>query len=755
MSFSRRTALGLVIGLLLTFGAFPFSTTRAAGSIVVNDSSDTPHRAGCAATGTGKCTLRDAITYANANAGDDTITFSGGFVITLGSPLPSINDTLTIDGATQVTVDGATNYSIFTVNQSAALNLAAITLQNASCSDASCGDGAAIRNNGGTVTVTNSTFSNNVTDEGNGGAIGNDNDGTLTVNNSTFSGNAATGGYGGAIASDSGTLTVSGSTLTDNSTAAYKHGGAIAVTGGTATVTTSTFSNNIANSGGAIYVTGTTLVVKQSTFNKNTTRDLGWGGGIYNNAGTTNVTNSTFYANWAEFGGAMYNDSGTLNVTNSTVANNTGWNQGGGIYNDGTSATLRNTIVAGNSKHDCDDYSNTMTADSFNLDTDGSCADASEKTVEQIALGPLKKNGGPTRTMALGAGSEALDRGTNNVCPATDQRGITRPQGLLCDVGAYESNTQFGPNFVVNVTADNDDGECSTYVSGITDCTLREAISAANANGGSDTITFKIGKSIGGCTAANQCTLTLGSVLPKVTGDLTIDGSANNGKITLVGPAGAQLITVNMKRSLYWNQLTLVNGACDSCDYGGIINNGTLNVTNSTFTGVQSIGNAGGGVTNFGTATVVNSTFSANSSTIYFGAIYNGPNAVLMVVNSTLAKNGNYGVSADGGTVTLRNTIVAGNAQGDCTGQKSAYHADKFNLDGDGSCNAATKKTPAQLALGPLHDNGGATLTIKPGAGSAALDAGDNDYCPPTDQRGVKRPQGPNCDVGAVEVRVK
>jgi hypothetical protein len=55
-------------------------------------------------------------------------------------------------------------------------------------------------------------------------------------------------------------------------------------------------------------------------------------------------------------------------------------------------------------------------------------------------LAALADNGGPTRTMALGPGSAAINQvaiGTPN-CPGADQRGIGRPQGAACDIGAFE-----------------------------------------------------------------------------------------------------------------------------------------------------------------------------------------------------------------------------------------------------------------------------------------------------------------------------
>jgi hypothetical protein len=58
--------------------------------------------------------------------------------------------------------------------------------------------------------------------------------------------------------------------------------------------------------------------------------------------------------------------------------------------------------------------------------------------VGSVGLDPLADNGGPTLTHALLAGSPAIDAADAAVCPATDQRGVARPQGSACDVGSFE-----------------------------------------------------------------------------------------------------------------------------------------------------------------------------------------------------------------------------------------------------------------------------------------------------------------------------
>jgi uncharacterized repeat protein (TIGR01451 family) len=130
---------------------------------------------------------------------------------------------------------------------------------------------------------------------------------------------------------------------------------------------------------------------------------------------------------------------GTLTITNSTLSGNSA-NFGGGIFNDGT-LTITNSIVANSpSGGDCANGAGTFTANGNNLDTDGSCPGFSHPTSDQVNLGPLADNGGPTDTHALLFPSVAIDAGDQSECTAnfitTDQRGLLRK--APCDIGAYE-----------------------------------------------------------------------------------------------------------------------------------------------------------------------------------------------------------------------------------------------------------------------------------------------------------------------------
>src|SRR5262249_51594673 len=148
-------------------------------------------------------------------------------------------------------------------------------------------------------------------------------------------------------------------------------------------------------------------------------------------------------------------------------------------------------------------------------------------------------------------------------------------------------------------------------------------------------------------------------------------------------------------------------------------------------------------------ATLVNSTISGNPG----GGIVAG--GTLELSNATITENVGSGVIA--GSLVLRNTIVAGNSPADCV--VASTTGDAYNIDGDGSCGLSGTDQPAVAPLlGPLADNGGPTFThaLLPdspasGTGSPSAPGRGGTACGATDQRGITRPVGARCDVGAFE----
>ncbi|MEX0745410.1 MAG: flexitail domain-containing putative surface protein, partial [Phycisphaeraceae bacterium] len=162
------------------------------------------------------------------------------------------------------------------------------------------------------------------------------------------------------------------------------------------------------------------------------------------------LENTTVSGNQATQGGGMLDhktqdglNAGTT-AKSSTIAANTASSKGGGILSFHTASgdgyvDLENTIVADNtlngSPSDCD---GPITSQGHNVNSDESCGLAGGGDISSAdpLLGPLADNGGPTETHYLLPGSPAIDVG---VCPPnTDQRGIPRPQGAGCDIGAIE-----------------------------------------------------------------------------------------------------------------------------------------------------------------------------------------------------------------------------------------------------------------------------------------------------------------------------
>jgi Bacterial Ig-like domain len=224
----------------------------------------------------------------------DAMSLGSSATITLTSgQLPPITDVagLTIDGGSaDITISGNEQYRVFLVDSGAKLTLSNLTVANGNSGFEDDGRGGGIYNGqGGTVTVSNSTLSGNSAGNGNGGGgIYNGGFGTLEVINSTLSGNSSNDS-GGGIFSRTGTVTVSNSTLSDNSAPI---GGGILTMGDTLEVSNSTLSGNSASEGGGIYDSGAdTITVSNSTLSDNSAPI---GGGNCDGVGDGTIANGGY-----------------------------------------------------------------------------------------------------------------------------------------------------------------------------------------------------------------------------------------------------------------------------------------------------------------------------------------------------------------------------------------------------------------------------------------------------------------------------
>jgi CSLREA domain-containing protein len=317
-------------------------------------------------------------------------------------------------------------------------NFSALTIIGSAFSGNSASStGGAVYNQSGssTLTIINSAFSDNTATNDSGGIS--NSVGTLSVSNSAFSNNTARDAGG---IRNHGTVTVANSTFSGNRATDTNGSGGGILNHGTATVANSTFSSNTAGttngSGGGIR-NYEALTVTGSTFSSNSAIS---GGGINNYGGTLTITNSTFSSNSATYGGGIIHSStGTVNVVNSTFSSNSATDSGGGIRNYGA-LTVGNTIIANSTAGG--NCVGAITNGGNNLDDGATCgwgATNGSLSNTNPLLGALGNNGGPTQTMALLAGSPAINGvifNAPNGCPTTDQRGYTR-SGLR-DIGAYE-----------------------------------------------------------------------------------------------------------------------------------------------------------------------------------------------------------------------------------------------------------------------------------------------------------------------------
>ena len=429
------------------------------------------------------CSLREAITTAAAG---QTITFAGDTTITLSSTLV-ISKNLTIDGGDHaVTVSGNNVVRVFNVTNNAQAAFNALTVSHgqgdtSDCVfvDATCGGGVKVTG-GAALTLTHSAVITSAAQQG-GGIF---NLGSLTLVQSTVASNSAE--YQGAGIDSYGALTVQDSVFAGNTTSG--NAGAIHQNGPLTIQTSIISGNSAAGSGGGLYIYNSPwAAVISSTIANNSVG--AWGGGIISGAALT-IVNSTISGNTALAGGGLqFIGIDPITITNTTISGNRAATDGGGIgtldYNRPRITINHSTIVSNTADYDADDdgqggglvanaravfnIANSIVAanqdpggqtpdcaivsprdgggiysQGYNLigDTTG-CAMVTLTTdlLNQNAwLEPLAGNGGATQTHALRLFSPAIDAipAASCVLP-TDQRGVTRPLGAACDIGAYET----------------------------------------------------------------------------------------------------------------------------------------------------------------------------------------------------------------------------------------------------------------------------------------------------------------------------
>ena len=565
-------------------------------------------------------------------------------------------------------------------------------------------------------------------------------------------------------------------------------------TGASLTLNNLTLSGgNVIGNGGAIENNGS-LLLNGSTFTQNSASH---GGAVFSAAGSTQlaITNSTFAGNTAtESGGAVWSEASSTSVMATTIVDNITGGSGGALAQSQSNVELTNVILSRNSN-------NTGTSPNFEAVNGGSISLSSSNNLidvsaDQLLVGTLADNGGPTHTVALLSDSPAIDNGLAIVDVETDQTLKPRLIGQATDIGASE----FIPTNLVVTVLDSDTNDDYSN----SDLSLYEALKLAETNNDPTTITFDSNL----FTDLDQ-TILLSKEFA-VTNEHGVSAFTINTDITIIGPTGPNGVTLQSdfiesandedtyRAFLVQNEgrLSLANltltgfsardveqsmGDQDRSQSGGAIyvNGGELKLNAVLLTNNSAVGSSamGGAIyVNNGSASLINSTLSGNSAVDGLqrsqGETSGGgiaiENSQIDILNSTIANNtassgGAVYVLADGATseLTMNNTILADStassdyAESIINGgivSKSGTH-NLIELGSQLFDGLNTIVIDADLLA--LADNGGPTRTHRSQPNSPVIDAGSTMAATSllTDQRGQARVVRGTIDLGAVEAQ--
>ncbi len=611
-----------------------------------------------------------------------------------------------------------------------------VTANNAAAS------GGGIGNLSGTVTITNSNISRNVAAFSNGGGIYHDNGGNMTVINSTVSNNRAALQGGGIYSATTGSTTLINATISENSSGTS--GGGIAILQGTPTFRNTIISDNI-NNGSPNDIQGT---INSQGYNlvSNTS-----GSGI-NGTLTGNILGqSAQLTPLGNYGGATQ--------TRKLMANSPAIDAGSNaLAVDGNNQPLTtdqrgagfpriiNTTV---------DMGATERFPSLDLTVD-TTSDNGSLTACTAAANDCSLRGAISRANGS-AGDDTI---------AFDATVFATGQTITLGGSELSINNNGGLTITgtgVNLLHINGNNQSRVFLINPNSYVAISGMTVRNGNG--------VGafSGYGGGIANSMGQLTLTAVT--VSGNIaTIDGGgiAGDGVTTLVnssvngnsanssggGIASSTGGTLNITNST-------VNGNTAGFINGGIVSTGIMNITGSTIsnnTCLSTIGSTGGiGTTN--DTVITNSTISGN--TIPNGTSNSGggiwANGNLTVINSTITDNQGFDIggirNAGSATFILRNTIVAGNRNSATVPEVVGAFTANNNLIGNAGTATGftgngnlTNAIPRLLALG---NYGGTTQTHALAPTSPAINAGTSTGAPTLDQRGAARVG--NVDIGAFE----
>ncbi len=650
--------------------------------------------------------------------GDDDVTFTDVDVT---------NSVAGLNGG-GIHAGGGTTLVITTTDDGSSL----IDGNDAQGDDAGMGGGG-VWGAGSTTISGNVTISNNMASgtSGSGGGVlnfGGTTDITEGVVISSNSANRAGGGVENFDGDGDGdhTVNLTGVTLDQNfiATANPGNGGGLHSGGGTVNVSDGIVTNNTATEGGGLWTSGVLDVMDGTLIDSNegTGDDAAQGGGgIYNEAGTVNVSGGVTISNntasgAAGSGGGILNNGrdgdATLMVMNSEISGNAANRAGGGVEDALGTATLTGVTLSGNS------IATAAPGNGGGLHSGG---------------GDVTVSGGSVTGNTAVEGGGLWSNGTLSVTDGT----------LIDDNEATgDDATQGGGGVYIESGG-------SATLSGAT-ISNNSASGDAGSGGGllvSDSSSASV---TGGEISGNSANRAGGGI--EVSDDPATTDGATSVTLSQVSVTG--------------------NDAGDSPGNGGGIHiggAGQATVSRSTFSGNEAAEGAGLWASASSTLDVDLSTVSGNSASGDGGGVYDDGGATVMLTSATVVQNSagadGGGLLGTSGAFAFGNTILANNTAGGSGPDASGtFTSNDFNLIEDTSgytfaggptANTITGQDPM---LGPLADNGGPTLTHLPQDGSPVIDAGSNLSGEDTDQRGEERTvdndpdnASDGTDIGSVE----
>jgi hypothetical protein len=535
-----RVATGFAAALLCAAAAAVHASAATAATTVSNTNDSGPG------------SLRQAI--ADAHADESIVVPAGIYTLTTGELLIANSLTITGSGAAGTIIDAGDQSRVFDTSGAASdITIAGVTISDGETQPApgkTLAEGGGVLNQDATLTLADDVIKDNIADADGAGPAG--------------AGGSADGG--GVYSATFGTLHLLDTKIVSNSASAVgssAHRGGIAAGGGakisgTFTIAGTTFEDNRAdarggqgpsNTGQSAGVSfgggldaeppGAGSQLSSSTLDANVADasagpgglgDSAVGGGAYleSDNGPLPATDVTITGNvaralggTAEGGGIYFAGSGqVLTLTNSTLSANstTGavFNQGGNVYQDDNTIAVRNTIVsAGVADPGSENCAAPAISLGQNLDSHDQCGfhAAGDLINKDPVLGPLQNNGGPVQTMALQPGSPAIDAGGASACPAIDARGVLRPAGAACDIGAFELATPAATTGQANMIAAG-----SAVISGVASNPDLAGASAVFQYGTTTAYSESTpGQPVNSTTAATQLTAPIAGLAPATT----------------------------------------------------------------------------------------------------------------------------------------------------------------------------------------------------------------------------------------------